>query len=294
MCTRVIEPLDLGHCDSMDNPQVSRKQYNGDVCVAKEFTRGDTAISRMSYHDIYVTEAFNVTIHPNYNKVALYLCAENGDPVASSTDIVVSTEDGAVRLGDMFHFATRGKAVVSADLTYIRKSSKDTLRVYLDVDQKSCVVYTTGEDVDLHYHGTRLVSSNFIQPNAGAEDEHADANRSGCTELQDGGLRHIEVIGSLYVDYYIRPVRSDYQYQKKWYSVKQDSKEWFQPPDDVVQINRGCQHPADRGDFTVSRDGASVLIDTSGCVYCTGPGWVHVGNRTGPEEYRVGTVIVID
>lgn len=296
--------LNLMWCDNMANLQPNlqppRKQYDGDVYITKEFTRGETAISHVAYEDIHATGAINVTIHPNHKKSAMYCCAADSDPVALSTDIVVSTVDGAVRLGDMFHFTTKGKAVVSTHIADIKKSDRDTLRVYLDVSQKSCVVYTAGEDADLHYHGTRVVSSNFIPPNSGAEDEQTP-NRPGCTELhfENGGLRHIDVKGSLFVDYYLHPARSDLQYQKIWYSVKQDNEEWFRPPADVVVQNKRCdiflpRRLLHRGDFTVSRDGVSVLIDTSGGVECTGPGWVHVGNRNGPDDYRSGTVIVID
>lgn len=199
----------------MANPQVPRKTYDGDVYIAKEFTRGATAIERVAYEDIHTTGTINVTIHPNHKKLESYPCAADHDPVALPTDIVVSTVDGAVRLGDMFHFTTKGKAVVSADLADIKKSDRGTLRVYLDVDQKSCVVYTAGEDADLHYHGTRIVSSNFIQPTSGAVYDQTAANRPGCKELkfEDGGLRHIEVRGSLFVDYYIlAPISSTGKY----------------------------------------------------------------------------------
>lgn len=280
----------------MANLRVPRKKYKGDVYIAKEFTRGAPAIERVAYEDIHTTGTINVTIHPNHKKLESYPCVADHDPVALPTDIVVSTVDGAVRLGDMFHFTTKGKAVVSADLADIKKSDRGTLRVYLDVDQKSCVVYTAGEDADLHYHGTRVVSSNFIQPTSGAVDEQTAANRPGCKELkfENGGLRHIEVRGSLFVDYYICPACPNFEYQKIWYSVKKDNEdEWFQPPADVV-IRDKFPLPQ-RGDFTVSRDGISVLIaGILDHVHCTGPGWIHVGNRTGPEEYRSGTVIVID
>lgn len=281
----------------MANLQAPRKKYKGDVCIAKEFTRARAAVERVAYEDIRVTGDINVTIHPNHTKSELYPCAVDRDPVALPTDIVVSTADGAVRLGDMYHFTTRGKAVVSADFEDIKKSDRGTLRVYLDVTHQSCVVYTVGEDADLHHHGTCVVSSNFIQPTSGAPIEEPAVRRPGCTELklENGDLGYIEVEGSLFVDYYIRPSPPGFKQQKLWYSVKKDNaEEWFQPPADVKTIKEN-HLLAQPGDFTVSRDGVSVLVaGTLDRAHCAGPGWVYLGKHTGPEEYRINTVIVID
>lgn len=274
-----------------------RTKYEGNVCIIKDCCRGDPgAVESVSYEDTVVVKGnIGVTIHPNLCRPIHCNTFDHHANIAHDTDIVVATEVGAVRMGFMFQYSTEGQVFVSTDLDWVRKHDKEVLRVFLDMDQQCCVVYTPGEDVDLHYHGTRIVSCNFVPLTEGCVTETA-VGRPGCEVIKynGDGLPRIEVEGDMFVEYNILHGTLGTRKEKKWYSVKREgAAEWFQPPTGVKIMKDERVAPA-VGDFTVSRNGVSVLITEAGDVSCSGPGWVFVGKNTGTEEYRINNLVVID
>lgn len=113
------------------------------VYLTKVITQG-AGTDTLAYDDIRIKGRLEFTIHPNLNKLKPYPCTPDHDLTASLTDIVVSTLSGSVRLGEKYHIMAKGNVVV----------------------EFLCVVYTAGEDPDQYDHGTCIVASNFIQPNA--------------------------------------------------------------------------------------------------------------------------------
>lgn len=274
-----------------------RLRYTGDVWITKEFLRDKSEVAAPPY-DIECTKTVEVMIYANLTKPSAYNCSLDNNLRALSTDIVVSTTMGAVRLGDQFHYSIQGDAAVSDDMEYIKNCPKSQLRVYLDKSTKSCVVYPVWENPSVSYHGTRLLSSNFIEPNLGAEEERPP-ERPGCTRLSyESDMQHIHVDGTVFVDYVLRPRGAPDQHPTKtWHTVKGSNDEWYDPPRDVeVHSYDPLVRTPRHGDFTVSRDGVSVMIEADGGrVACSGPGWVHVGNRAGPDHMgKNGHIVVMD
>lgn len=275
------------------------KTYNCSVYLTEVFEPG-TLCTRV-FDNLTIDGELRYFIHPNLKKLEAYPCTPHDNETSSPTDIVVSTLDGSVRFGDGDHITPKGNVMVLQDPASLADTvpARNGLYVHRDKDACYCVVYTAGEDPDVHYHGTCVVASNFIEPNDPEEisDEPQALDRPGCVKIEpeNGAVRNIHVKGSMFVDYYMRSnVVNERAPDKTWFVIDCNREQWFQPPDGVKNTKRpdGSGQP-EPGDLVISKGNASVLLTARGGVHAKGPVWVLVGNRSGDVSTRFKSVVVL-